>query len=326
MRSPVLAACFLGLAVACGAADSTEEDPTDSDEQELVAYRTTVTTNPSRAIVGSPTSLNVRVKGPGNTAVTQFDPLHTQPMHLIAVSSDLEDFIHLHPALQPAGNLTTSATFARAERYSLFMEYDPAGPAAQTLSRATVTPLGALAAPAQLDAATAFGGASSRTVTVNGTIVELVGAPGGMIMANSPAHLVVRFRNTNGTAITNLTNWLGMPAHGIVVSPDLKTFVHAHGMPESVGGGGHGGHGGHGEPSTSTGPVGIDVTLPKAGLYKMFVQFQRGTTLITAPFVLSVMASHGPPPPPPAATCATMRCPSGQMCMVMGSPPAPMCM
>jgi hypothetical protein len=93
----------------------------------------------------------------------------------------------------------------------------------------------------------------------------------------------------------------------------LKTFVHAHGMPESAaGGGGHGGHGGHGgEPTTSTGPVGVDVTLPKAGLYKMFVQFQRGTTLITAPFVLSVMASHGPPPPPPAS-CATMSCPAGQ--------------
>lgn len=118
MRIPMLAACVFGLAMGCSAADPTEDDPTDSDEQELVTYRTTVTTNPSPVMVGSPTAINVRVKGPGNAPVTQFDPLHTQPMHLIAVSSDLEDFIHVHPALQPTGNLTATATFSRSQRYS----------------------------------------------------------------------------------------------------------------------------------------------------------------------------------------------------------------
>ena len=113
-----------------------------------------------------------------------------------------------------------------------------------------------------------------------------------------------------------------MPAHGIIVSPDLKTFVHAHGMAESAGSGAGGGHGDHGTASTSSGPIGIAVTLPKAGLYKLWFQFQRGTTVITAPFVLDVMASHGPPPAQPS--CGTLSCPSGQHCMVMGG--APMCM
>ena len=38
------------------------------------------------------------------------------------------------------------------------------------------------------------------------------------IMENVPARLVVRFRNTNGSPINDLTDWLGMPAHGIIVS------------------------------------------------------------------------------------------------------------
>lgn len=321
-----LGACGIGLMAGCGGAEPSPdvdptEDPAAASEQDLVASKVTITTNPSPVVVGAVTSLDVRVRTGQGAPITQFDPLHTQPMHLIAVSSDLEDFIHVHPALQAAGNLTTSATFSRSEPYALFMEYDPAGAAGPTLSRARVAPAGSHVVAAQLDPADAFGGSTSKTVIAGGTAIELVGSPGGMIMANTNAHLVFRFRNTNGSPVTNLTNWLGMPAHGIVVSPDLKTFLHEHGMAESATGGGHGGHGM--AATTSTGPIGIDVSLPKAGLYKIFLQFQRGTTLITAPFVLQVMASHGTPPPPPQ-TCATTTCPHGQMCMVMGG--GPMCM
>ncbi len=94
-------------------------------------------------------------------------------------------------------------------------------------------------------------------------------------------------------------------------------------MPESANTSGIHGHDDGAVALTSTGPIGIVVTLPKAGLYKMFVQFQRGAVVITAPFVLEVVAGHGPPPPP---TCATMTCLGGKHCMVMGAPPAPMCM
>lgn len=328
MQISLVSACgALGLGLVllsgCSGDVSSEEDPVDDDEQALTSgYRAQITTNPTRVLVGSPTALGVHVTGPRSIPVTQFDPLHTQPMHLIAVSSDLQDFIHIHPALQPTGDLTATATFARAEPYAIFMEYDPAGTPKQTLSRATVKPVGSQLVAPQLSLADAFGGASSKTVLAGTTRVELVGTPGGMIMADVPTHIVVRLRTASGAPINDLTDWLGMPAHAIIVSSDLKTFVHAHGMAESSGGAHvHGAAG-----STTTGPVGVDVTLPKAGLYKMFVQFKRGATLITAPFVLNVMASHGPPPPPPSASCATMHCPSGQMCMVMGSPPAPMCM
>lgn len=319
----MLTACVFGLLAGC-AADATDADPAGESEQDLTAFRTTVTTNPSPVVVGGTTSIDVRVKGPGNAPVTQFDLLHTQPMHVIGVSADLQDFFHVHPAMTPGGSLRASARFARAQRYALFMEYDPAGPSGQVLGRASVTPAGAVTATAHLDATKAYDGGSSRTATSNGTVVELASVPGGMIMPNVSAHVVARFRNPNGTAVSDLTNWLGMPAHAIVVSEDAKTFVHAHGMPESSGGG-HADHAGHDEASTSTGPVGIDLELPKAGLYKMFLQFQRGTTLITTSFVLQVMASHGSSPvPPPKPSCAAVACPSGQHCMVMGG--SAMCM
>ena len=47
----------------------------------------------------------------------------------------------------------------------------------------------------------------------------------------------------------------------------------------------HGGHGGIGATAAAN-VLDIDVTLPRAGLYKVFVQIKRGGRVVTAPFVL----------------------------------------
>ncbi len=309
-------ALLTALAVGCAAAP--EPDASGVESELRSDYTATVTTNPSPVVAGQSARVEVRIKNKDGAPVTQFDPLHTQPLHFIAVSTDLEDFIHIHPQLRTGGALTDEATFGRAEPYGVFLEYDPAGPAAATLSRATVEPENSRHVRPILDAATAYDGSTARRVTAANTVVEIAPVAHGMIMANTPASLTVSFRQPDGSPITDLTDWLEMPAHAIVVSPDLATFVHAHGMAEGGGHGGHGGHGDHGDhasSSTSTGPVVVDLTLPKKGLYKMFLQFQRNTTVITAPFVLDVMEGHDNPPTDP---CATVTCPPGQHCMVHG--------
>jgi hypothetical protein len=300
-------------ALACSTDSSANDDPTLSQDEDLTSgYKATLTTDPSPVTVGAPASLAIKVSGP-HGRVRHFDLVHTKPMHLIAVSSDLEDFIHVHPDVDSNGDLSIGdVTFARAEPYAVFMEYEPAGTSDERLSRARIAPAGSVAHKAHLSATDAFDGTMNRSATVDGTEVELVGTAGTKLTAKTPAHVVVRFRDDQGKPVTDLTNWLGMPAHAIIVSPDLTTFEHVHGMPEAGG------------TSTASGPIGIDLTLPKAGLYKMFLQFERGNTVLTVPFVLEAEALHGAPPPTP--TCASMKCPTGQSCMVMGNPPAPMCM
>jgi hypothetical protein len=300
-------ALFALILAGCGARGS--EDAASAGSELGAEYSATVTTNPATPTVGANVGIDIVVRNRSGAVVTSFDLVHTQPMHLIAVSSDLSDFIHIHPTLSPAGHFSTNVTFGLDHPYSLFMEYEPTGTPDETLSRAGLSPAGATFVPAHLRASDAFMGDASKTVVASNTSVRLEGHAGGMLMANTPAHVVVDLRDANGAPISDLTNWLGMPAHAIVLSEDLKTFVHLHGMPENGG------------ESTSSGPLGIDLTLPTGGLYKMFLQFQRGTTVITAPFVLDVMASQAPPP-----TCAGMTCPTGQHCMMMGNPPAPMCM
>jgi hypothetical protein len=313
----VFSATCIGIAV-LAAACSQDVEPEGTGTGELRSeFTASVTTTPSTVVAGQRAHVEVRVKGRGGAPVLEFDPLHTQPLHFIGVSSDLEDFIHIHPQLGQDGVLSDDTTFARAEPYGIFLEFDPKGPPAATMSRANVKPYGATYVAPRLDGARAFDGAASRTTTVSNTVVELAPVPDRMIMANTPTTITVKFKNPDGTAIEDLVDWLEMPAHAIVVSPDLETFVHAHGMAQS---GGHDhGHGGHGATSTTSGPVFVDMTLPKEGLYKMFLQFQRGTSVITAPFVLSVMASHEPPHSP----CDNVTCPPGTHCMVHGG--VPMC-
>ncbi len=50
------------------------------------------------------------------------------------------------------------------------------------------------------------------------------------------------------------------------------------------------------------------------------------TTYSPAPNALTAPAAPPQSNVAPAGPCATMTCPAGQRCMVMGTPPAPMCM
>jgi len=103
---------------------------------------------------------------------------------------------------------------------------------------------------------------------------------------------------------TDLQNYLGELAHFVIISEDMKDFVHAHPMSK----GEHDKSGdmkmgenkadnhdadGHShstmegvttKPSQSE--VAAHTAFPRAGLYKVWAQFQRGGKVITVPFTV----------------------------------------
>jgi hypothetical protein len=254
-------------------------------------YRVQLRTTPAPPTVGASTRVRVSVFAPGGLQVRRFDPLHGVAMHFIAVSQDLEDFAHVHPRASLTGTLSTSLTFSKAQPYTVFMEYDPAGSAAERTSRSAIRPAGAQPKPATLDASTAFDGTQNRIKRVAGTDFTLVGHPGANLRRGVPARLHLRVAAANGGAL-GLQDYLGMRAHAIVLSQDLATFQHLHGSPLSGGmvGGVHGGHGGAagGDPNATSEELAFEATFPTAGLYKVFFQVQRSSTVITAPVVIRV--------------------------------------
>jgi hypothetical protein len=90
---------------------------------------------------------------------------------------------------------------------------------------------------------------------------------------------------------TDLQNYLGEKAHFVIISQDLKEFVHAHPMPNSSKEhGDYDHHGGHGDMKASeklAATVSAHVVFPKPGIYKLWAQFQRNGRVIDVPFIVN---------------------------------------
>ncbi len=102
--------------------------------------------------------------------------------------------------------------------------------------------------------------------------------------------------------VTDLQPYLGALAHFVIISEDGTDFLHAHPMEKGAMGAEHAGmnhdstphahgdaanHSAHASPTSDT-EVSAHTSFPRAGLYKVWAQFQRENRIITVPFVVRV--------------------------------------
>ena len=59
--------------------------------------------------------------------VTAFDELHERPLHLIVLSRNMVDYLHLHPTLDPTGHWTVELPALDPGSYRVFADFQPAG-------------------------------------------------------------------------------------------------------------------------------------------------------------------------------------------------------
>jgi hypothetical protein len=102
-----------------------------------------------------------------------------------------------------------------------------------------------------------------------------------------------------GQPPADMQNYLGEPAHFVIISQDLTDFVHAHPMKSGEMKGMAGDHDktphshddkkmGDQKNMKSSSEVAAHTAFPRAGLYKIWAQFQRNGKVITVPFVVPV--------------------------------------
>lgn len=266
------------------------------------AYSVSITPTPDPVVPGVQTRLDIAVTSPSGAPVTSFADLHTETMHLIVVSQDLEDLQHVHPMLQPDGRLAVNTTLALAQPYKAFVEFEPSGMGEQ-LATARLTPFGAAPSSPAWDVAPVFSGTTPLEIVVDQTYVRLRTAPNGMpmVQAGATAHVMIEVRASDRTSPANVEDYLGMGGHAIVLSRDLGMFFHVHAL--------RGGPAmtmpgmsmpGMSMPSSGSmedmpdpmyaGPTTDDLTydirFPAPGVYKVFFQFQRAGRVVTAPFLV----------------------------------------
>lgn len=296
----LLAAGFIfaviALAAGCNSHENKSADAHAAHSPEpratAAAFRAELTTSPATIKAGEPTTLSFTVKDAQGAMAREMQIVHEKPMHLLIVSSDLAEFSHIHPTPQPDGTLKVTHTFPNGGDYKLYADFTPTN-SSQIVEQIVVKVNGSERAKQPLTADTLM------TKSIDGISVTL--EPDKQLKSGDELMLNFKVADAKtGQPATNLQKYLGEYAHFVIISADLKDFLHAHPMSQ----GEHSAAGGHQhaegtKPHTdamtgvSPSEVAAHTTFPQAGLYKVWAQFQRANNVITVPFVLNVAAGEG---------------------------------
>lgn len=277
-----------------GGHDMSTHNGTTTDVDK--AFKVDFASEPGAIQAGTPATLAFTVKDKQGATVRDLPIVHEKPMHLLVVSKDLAEFYHIHPEPSSDGSYRVQHTFPNGGEYKLYADFTPKD-AVQVVEQIDVKVAGTERAKVPLVADTNF------TNTVNG--LKVVMKPDGELKAGGEVMLNFQmFDAASGKPATDLQNYLGELAHFVIISEDMKDFVHAHpmskgenmdGMKMDGDSGSEHKADGH-EHSTMEGTtvkpsvseVAAHTSFPRSGLYRVWGQFQRGGQVITVPFTLKI--------------------------------------
>jgi len=288
-----LIAC--GSSLTSNAAKNSEanvENPVSPDGSK--PFKLEFKSQPGAITAGTSVDLIFTIKDKQGTTIKDLQIVHEKPMHLIVVSSDLAEFYHIHPEPQADGSLRVSNTFPNGGDYKLYADFTPTG-SAQVVEQIDVKVAGAQRAKVALVPDQKF------EKTVDG--LKVVMKPSADLKAGQELTLDFQaFDAASGKPATDLQNYLGELAHFVLISEDLKDFVHAHPMSKGqkmdsmkMGDEKKDDHGATHDHSKmeaskkeSDSEVSAHTAFPRTGLYKVWAQFQRGGKVIAVPFIVKV--------------------------------------
>ena len=195
--------------------------------------------------------------------VTMFDAEQTKLMHFYLIRADLSGFQHLHPTMATDGTWSVTPAELTPGTHRIYVQFLPQADAAAgalVLSRAVTIPGSSESSPLP---------APASTTTVDGYTVAVSGTP--KAGTDTPISLTV---SRDGEPVTDLQPYLDTYAHVTAIHQGDLAFAHLH--PQGSVNGDSGG------PTLT-----VQADLPEPGKYRMFIQFQTGGTLHTAPITIT---------------------------------------
>jgi outer membrane murein-binding lipoprotein Lpp len=217
--------------------------------------------SPEQPKVGEETQIELSLRDSAGKSIEEFELNHEKLMHLIVVSEDLAEFSHIHPEYKGAGKFEIKTTFAKSGEYKLFADFIPSGHPQMTMtSNVTVAGKEQAAVPIQKD--------GQLTRTVDGVVASLEIST---YQPGETADLTFTLSDEKTKEpIANLEPYLGAIGHVVIISEDLKHYLHVH--PKN---------------DNESGPTAVFSTeFPAPGLYKIWGQFQRSGETFIIPFTV----------------------------------------
>lgn len=187
--------------------------------------------------------------------VTHFELVHEKLIHLFLVSENLEFFEHIHPSLEDDKAFHVGTRLDSSGMYRLLADYYPTGSVPQ-LSLSTLYVDGPVSPP-HLKASLA----PSVGTNLRATLRIEPEQP----MAGLETRLFFDLDPYQG-----LERYLGVWGHMLVASEDLVDLIHTH-------------------PFLASGStIQFNVIFPRAGLHRIWTQFQRRGVVNTVVFTVNV--------------------------------------
>ncbi|MFN0107240.1 MAG: YHYH protein [Blastocatellia bacterium] len=244
----------------------------------------TLETESATMQAGQPSRLSFQINSPRGAPVRFLEYVHEKPLHLLTVSEDLAEFAHIHPELTFGDRYEVTHTFAHGGRYRLYADFTPPGEAQRIVSF-TVTVKGQNRPSEKLKA--------DDTLKKQQNSLQLTLTPKQQLRAGEDIEFAFTVREAlTGKPIANLEPYLGAWAHFVLIDPQHQSFIHAHPLEDSANSKPTQSNQAHVHSAESLGPppdeIRTIVSFPRAGLYKLWAQFQMNGETIIQPFVLSV--------------------------------------
>jgi hypothetical protein len=247
-------------------------DPFDTRE-----YGIELSTAPAAIKPGVPATLTFTVRHPGTGAIiTGFETVHERRFHLFVVSRDMEVFEHIHPEQQPDGRWKINVTLPTPGAYQLLSDFLPTGGSPQFIGRTIET----AGFDGDLESQVPHLVPDAVLTKTVGSLTAHVELEPSILVEGQFGHLTFTLTDSKtGRLVTDLQPYLGAFGHALILSEDMRDYVHSHPFESP-------------ENDVSKGFGGPTVTfegyMPKAGRYRAWCQFQRNGEVITIPLTLNV--------------------------------------
>jgi hypothetical protein len=232
---------------------------------DIVEYPLELGLAPAVPRIGAPTRLTFGLVDPRTERpVRSFEVVHEKLYHAFVVSQDLSFFLHAHPERTPDEDFHLDVRFPQPGMYRVLSDFYPTGGTPQLITNTVIVPgAGGALATANLRADLA----AKDTENAH---VEL-GLTPGRTVAGENVRMSFRVQPDEG-----IEPYLGAWGHMLAASADLVDMVHHH--PTSTV-----------DLSRNGGKeLQFEMAFPRAGVYRVWVQFQRQGVVNTVAFNVPV--------------------------------------
>ena len=232
---------------------------------------------------GKPVTISFTVDQPNGKPLTSYKTgsgPHTG-VHLIIVRNDLAYIIHQHPPVQPDGHFTQQITFPAPGPYRVLVDLYPNLPGVLPNFQLTGT----------VNVAGAYHPKALPPYTPSETVdgYHFTMLPHPTLHAIQAEFVKVDVTDPHGRPV-DFVPWFGALAHAIFFHAGSLDYFHTHICAPSAPNCGALA----GAPATKVagratpGKLTIGVLVPIPGTWRLFVQLRQGSTILTAPYTLTV--------------------------------------